>query len=55
MGLCVNEILDILDEEDMHMVESIYIQPPDGDQSDGNDDSEDEGDPDKLTKGILQV
>ena len=46
---------DILEEEDIHEVESIYIQPPDGNQSDGNDDSGDEGDPDKLTKGILEV
>jgi hypothetical protein len=55
-GLDVNQILDILEEEEIVDVEEIYLQPPEGDDSDGYDDSDtEEGHSGKISRTILQV
>ena len=52
--LNVNEILDLLDDDETHNVEAIYISPPDGDVSDGYDESDTEdANPDCLSKAVL--
>jgi hypothetical protein len=51
----VNSILDILDDEQSLNVEGIYLNPPEGDDSDGYDDSDEEGQPEALSRNILQV
>ncbi len=56
LGLDVNQILDILDEEYLLDVDGIYLNPPSGDESDGYDESDKEaGYPVKISRPILQV
>lgn len=57
MGLNVNEIMDQLDDADQGLagVTDIYIEPPDDSDSDGNDESGDEGDPGSLARSVLEV
>ena len=43
------------DDPDMVGVTDIFIQPPDGSDSEGNDNSGDEGESGSLGKSILQV
>ena len=43
------------DDPDMVGVTDIFIQPPDGSDSEGNDNSDDEGESGSLGKSILQV
>jgi hypothetical protein len=55
-GLKVNTILDILDGNQNLGVEAVYINPPEGDDSDGYDDSDtEEGKATALSRNILQV
>jgi hypothetical protein len=55
-GLDVNQILDILEEEQILDVEDIYLQPPEGDDSDGYDLSDtEEGHSGQISRTILQV
>jgi hypothetical protein len=51
----VSSILDILEDEQTLNVEGIYLNPPDGDDSDGYDYSDEEGQPEALSRNILQV
>ena len=53
-GLDVNEILDKLDELELRHAELITIQPPEGADSDGYDESDTEaGEPAKLSRTLL--
>ncbi len=55
-GLNVNTILDLLDEDKVLDVEGIYLDPPEGDESDGYDVSDtEEGEPTAISRNLLQV
>ena len=56
-GLNCNQILDRLDDGDTDLagITDIFIEPPDDSDSEGNDDSGDEGDPNGLGRSILKV
>ncbi len=55
-GLNVNTILDLLDEDEVLDVEGIYLDPPEGDESDGYDVSDtEEGEPTAISRNLLQV
>ena len=55
-GLEVHTILDILDDNRGLGVEGFYLNPPEGDDSDGYDNSDnEEGDPDAISRNLLQV
>lgn len=52
----MNEIIDILEEENLD-VDEIVLNPPDGDESEGYDESDNEGDVENhlLARPILQA
>jgi hypothetical protein len=55
-GLADHAILDILDDNRGLGVEGFYLNPPEGDDSDGYDNSgTEEGDPDASSRNLLQV
>ena len=55
-NLNVNDILDILDEDEDINVDKIFINPPEGEDSDGCDLSDEEdGDRDLLASPVLQA
>lgn len=55
-GLDVNEILDLLGEKEIVSADQVFIEPPEGEDSDGYDLSDtEEGHPDKISRSILQV
>ncbi len=55
-GLSVNDIMDILEDDDDLDVEAIYVNPPQEDESDGYDISDDEeGEAESLNRNMLQV
>jgi hypothetical protein len=55
-GLNVNTILDLLDEDEVLDAEGIYLDPPEGDESDGYDVSDtEEGEPTAISRNLLQV
>lgn len=52
----MNTILDLLEDDQNINVEGFYLNPPEGDDSDGYDDSDtEEGHPEALGRNILQV
>jgi hypothetical protein len=51
----VNSIFDILEDEQSLNVEGIYLNLPGGDDSDGYGNSDEEGQPEALSRNILQV
>ena len=55
-GLGVNTILDILGDNPGLGVQGIYLNPPEGDDSDGYDDSDtEEGEPTAIHRNLLQA
>ncbi len=55
-SLDVNSILDLLEQDDTVAVDGIYVNPPEGDDSDGYDDSDtEEGQSAALSRNILKV
>ena len=54
--LDVNGILDVINNDDTIDVEAIYANPPEGDDSDGNNNSDiEDGDGASLSRNILKV
>jgi len=52
----VNTILDLLDDNEGQGVQALYLNPPEGEDSDGYDDSDtEEGHPEDISRNILQV
>jgi hypothetical protein len=55
-GLEVNTILDLLEDNPGLGVQGIYLNPPEGDDSDGYDDSDtEEGGPEAIHRNLLQA
>jgi len=52
----VNDILDLLEEGEIDNVDLITVNPPEGDDSDGYDNSDtEEGAPHSLSRNLLRV
>jgi hypothetical protein len=52
----VNEVLDLLEGQEIDTVDQIFILPPEGDDSDGYDESDtEEGQAVSISRTILQV
>ena len=55
-GLTVNEILNLVCDKEGQGVHGFYLNPPEGDDSEGYDDSDiEEGDPVLIHKNLLEV